>query len=172
MASVAERSEPYTGEFPFLLKTEVSVHAYYAGTPPSVSKNTNAGPAEFLCELELRSRVRRLWTSGISDPATEPMIKITASESCTCSKQTSSGFDGSDTNKFHPPGTNSERRSASWADSRSGRRSLNVELTKIQRYAFDLLHRTIPDKKLWHCAWRPHQRTEQSSTPNWDQRGF
>jgi hypothetical protein len=31
MASVAERSEPNTGEFPLLLKTEVSVHAYYAG---------------------------------------------------------------------------------------------------------------------------------------------
>src|ERR1041385_8139928 len=62
----------------------------------------------------------------------KPKIKITASESCTCSKQTSSGFDGSDTNSSMPQGINCERRSASWADSRSGRRSLNIELTKIR----------------------------------------
>ena len=113
----------------FFLSASVSL---LTGTPPSVLKNANTGLPS-LCASSNSARVYvSSGLSGISDPAMKPMIKITASESCTCSKQTSRGFDGSDTNSSMPQGTNSERRNASWADSRSGRRSLNVELTKIR----------------------------------------
>src|SRR5262249_28776155 len=88
---------------------------------------------------------------------------------CTCSKQTSSGFDGSDTNSSIPQGTNSERRSASWADSRSGRRSLNVELTKIRiRVTVSALFQT----RCCGTAHAPAPRPEQSSAPDRDQRGL
>jgi hypothetical protein len=65
-----------------------------------------------------------------------------------------------------PPRTNSERRSASWADSRSGRRSLNVELTKI-RIRLTVAHYSRRNAGTAHA---PAPRPKQSSRPNRDQR--
>jgi hypothetical protein len=117
-------------------------------------------------------------------PATQRLLEIEQprdarfkrrEDSCTCSMQTSKGFDGSDTNSSIPQGfssglsgisdpamnpmikttaseTSSERRSAFCAASRSGRRSRKVELMKslIVRFLPQLVRCRIGDVHFEH----------------------